>query len=264
MNSSSAPRVRLLPRLAVLLACLALLVEAAPSAASRALVAGYALPYAAVPATTGPTRARMGPQVSGILNYLELVELWCAEVGVPWPGSRRIGGCAGKWDEVVEPWKLDLSNARSWIHWESGREGSSLLEMDTVDKLSLPPSSPSTKWLLWYGLLDWRSGLVIDVRINSGYRRLLCFRPPLNVLESIATYAEECRGPKDFKEYQGKRVIHTLPTAAWRGSRGYVAGWLPGSVVKTTSEIRTRVIDLPLSSTGARDSNIREHIVSTL
>lgn len=196
---------------------------------------------------------------SGLCD-LEVLECFCRLYAVRWPFSRSAIGLAGAWDRDVQPEKLPLATARSWVRAPKGKNESYFPGATIRETLSADMPRPGERACLWFATMRWRPGLLLDVRVANRYRMILA--PSVGVdLKQIDCFAVEYA---IFGETKRNTTVNVLGGAQRDRGRGYTGRWLWPDLVGEKIDVHLRMIDLPYSGVGLKDPELIDRVVSVV
>ncbi|MBI4865134.1 MAG: protein kinase [Candidatus Riflebacteria bacterium] len=194
-----------------------------------------------------------------LLCDVELLEEFCARHRIPWPLAHRVAGCAGPWDEAVDPSTFDLVSMKTWGWSVTSGDDRYAPGKTQASTLALPPPAVGDRVLAWYSTLNWRKGLLLDVRVNRRYRALLRPSMPSGPVPPIRVRLVELTGSWGVTRNQ-----EALLEAATEDPRirNFVGAWIPAGALLARTEVRVAIVDLPLTPAMMQDPSLIDRLIT--
>lgn len=212
-------------------------------------------------ADTLATNSMLATDSSRILADLELIECFCVEKKVPLPwGSFSVAPLVSGPLSVETPSASRLRTARSWVRAGSSKANRYFPGRSWTDTWTIPTPDADERVLVWFALMRWRTGLVLDVRVNGKHRRLMRWNPPSSDPGPITVPAVEYINENG----QPRRdlTFSILSEEDRAGLRSYLGFSIPRELSTPRLEVEIQLVDLPLSLGGMRDPELATRIVS--
>lgn len=192
---------------------------------------------------------------------IEVMERFCIAHRAPWAAVAG-GSLVAAVDAVsgpVDPATIDLKNARSWIRGPAKTTDRYFPGESRLVRWQVPELPPGERCLLWFGLLRWPTGHLLDVAVNGRFRTILNGRERKAEIPPITVNAVEIVEPTR------RRSNPTHPIEAGTqevGIRSFCGVWVPRSALAAKTEVCISIIDLPGTAVGGRNPALVERIVT--